>query len=93
MLDINETDQSAIVKGGCTTFPGDILYPNEDTEIYIPVECNLMLSHTDICISNLQKSESGLTPEEEYQFCHMVCTEDKNAEICSILIESDNQII
>ncbi|GHM58712.1 MAG: hypothetical protein sL5_07840 [Candidatus Mesenet longicola] len=79
MLGINEIDQLAIITEEDIAYPEDIFYPSEED--------------VKICILNLQKSESGLTPEEEYQFCHMVCTEDKNAEICSILIESDNQII
>ncbi|WP_339048558.1 hypothetical protein [Candidatus Mesenet endosymbiont of Phosphuga atrata] len=46
-----------------------------------------------ICLSNLENLDTDSTYEEKDQFCRMICTEDKNAEICSILIESDNQII
>ncbi len=47
----------------------------------------------DACIFKLQESESGLTPQEELEFCNMVCFENPDSDICNFIIESDNQII
>ncbi|WP_339046243.1 hypothetical protein [Candidatus Mesenet endosymbiont of Agriotes lineatus] len=82
MLDIeniNETGQLIMTTEEDIAYPEGIFYLSEED--------------VKICLLNLQKSDSGLTHEEENQFCRMVCTEDQNAEICSKLIENDNQII
>lgn len=82
MLDIkniNEADQLAVITEEDIAYPEDISYPSKDG--------------IEICLSNLKNLDPYSTDEEKLQFCSMTCAENQNAEICSMFIESDNQII
>lgn len=84
---VNETDQLTIIAGDDTYYSEDIFYPSEEDISYFG-------QNIEICLSNLKKSENtDFTLEEGYQVCSMVCGEDPNADICSAIIESDNQVI